>query len=202
MSSLQTENREPEQGIIPRVTWKNHYKRTCPACNKTINRGDLVTKSTDGRRHDGMTLRPVYYKNGWEIPNTKRSLLHHDCSFDHGWTFWSGYLESFVDSCNHWGEVSQLVYDLKWKIKYYNQDHVQVGGYDMGCKTHNCKNCECYGCPCTTCIAVEKYSQNIDESEPMDVDSECESMDIDDGYISEASNEELLQNKIANCNML
>ena len=36
----------------------------------------------------------------------------------------------------------------------------------------------------------------------MDVDSEYESMDTDDGYVSEASNEELLQNKIANCNML
>ena len=47
-------------------------------------------------------------------------------------------------------------------------------------------------------ISIRLGQSWLNDYSPLD---ESEPMDTDDGYVSEASNEELLQNRIANCNV-
>jgi hypothetical protein len=185
---------KPQQGIIPGITWKNYYKRSCHACNQTIKRNELITKSTGCSDDNGMVLRTIHYKDGlWKSPRTRQPILHRDCAINGQWTYWAAYIESFIDMSPD--PTSQLTFDLRYNIKYYNKNHIQTSGYNMGCEVHNCLNCACYGCPCQPpygCPCDSSYNEhkgestNVDEpvevGEPMDIDEEHagEPMDIDE----------------------
>ena len=62
----------------------SNYKRICPACNKMIKRGDLVTRCWNA---DGMVLRGVTFPDGsFYTRYTGNYILHKDCSIPGFWT--------------------------------------------------------------------------------------------------------------------
>jgi hypothetical protein len=67
--------------------WKSNYKFKCSGCNKSINRGDLITKIIEYDK--GITLRTYYYKNGFFTKNIGQRIVHKNCTINNYMTFYN-----------------------------------------------------------------------------------------------------------------